>query len=199
MHKMNAVMTNEIQHPAELTSRMARGDMQAFGELVSAYQQQVLNLAYRLLGDATTAEDIAQDVFVRAYKSAGSFRGQSQLSTWLYRITVNLVLNYRRKRKWETLFAFAGAELRTGEWPASNNRPDREAEQREREDIIQRALRRLPDGQRIVLVLHRWEGYSYKEIAEITGQTVGAVESKIHRAYKRLAKILPQMLEKNEI
>ena len=190
-----AMQTKSTGDDPSLVARLARGDMHAFDDLVLAYQQRIINLAFRLLGDADAAQDIAQDVFVRAYQGAKNFRGDSQVYTWLYRITVNLVSNYRRKRKWEKVLSLFEPESRPM-WPAGeSSRPDTRLESKERRQLVQRALSMLPESQRTVLVLHRWEGMSYKEIAKVTGLSLAAVESRIHRGYKMLGKILPKLLE----
>jgi len=190
-----AMHTKSAGDDASVIAKIARGDKHAFDDLVLTYQQRIINLAFRLLGDADAAQDIAQDVFVRAYLGAKNFRGDSQVYTWLYRITVNLAANYRRKRKWEKLLSFFEPESKPA-WPdTESSRPDTQLESKERKQILQKALARLPESQRTLLVLHRWEGLSYKEIAEVTGLSVAAVESRIHRGYKTLGKMLPKLLE----
>ncbi len=190
--------TKPVQKQAPLIQRIASGDRQAFDELVLTYQQRIINLAYRLLGDAAAAQDIAQDVFVQAYQNAGKFRGEASEFTWLYRITVNLASNYRRKRKWEKLFSVIDPEKMDFWRQDSRQQPDNQLEQTEQNRIIRKAIAKLPEAQRTALILHRWEGLSYKEIAEVTGWTLSAVESKIHRAYENLGKILPDLLEKRK-
>lgn len=193
---MESIITEQEPKMEKIRTQIASGDMRAFEELVLAHQQQVLNLAFRLLGDPVTAEDIAQDVFVKAWEAASSFRGDAEIGTWLYRITVNLVSNYWRKRKWERLLPFGEKEEHWKFTADAADRPDLIAEKNEQQEIIHQALLKLPEEQRLPLVLHRWEGISYKEIAEITGSSLAAVESRIHRAKRKLAKILSQMLER---
>jgi len=195
-------MTSPVQtttdEPTALRQRLAEGEAGAFEDLVRQYQDRIINLAYHLLADREAARDIAQDVFVRAFHGLKKFRGEAELFTWLYRITVNLSLNYRRKRKWERLFSFT-EPADTDRWQTDeSSRPDAMAERKEVHHLLQKALARLPEKQRALVLLQRWEGLSYKQIAEVTGLSLSAVESKLHRANKKLAVMLPELLERGD-
>ncbi len=184
-----------LEKDVDLIAKIAAGDRQAFSQLVLQNQDRVVNLAFRILGDRAAAEDIAQDAFLRAYHSADRFRGGASVQTWLYRITVNLALKHLRKRKWERLFSFLEAE-EINRWQTElNQRPDRLAETEEAKQLLHQAVLQLPEAQRTVLILHRWEGLSHKEIADIMGLSVSAVESRLHRAYKKLATILARWMK----
>lgn len=190
-----ALKTDNRVKESDLVRRILDGDERAFGELVHTFQRPVINLAWRLVGSEQAAQDIAQDVFLKAYRELQNFRKDSQLWTWLYRITVNTAISYQRKRRWETVFSLLESNA-TRTWQADDHtRPDVEAERRDQWDLIQKALQRLPANQRAVVVLHRWEGLSHQEIADILGITVSAVESRIHRAYKNLSRWLSKLLE----
>lgn len=164
---------------AELMRRLGVGDMSALAELVRRHQQRVRALAYRLTGRWDVADDVAQDTFVKLHRVAGRYRPTAALSTWLYRMVVNLCLDLRRRRRAVSLGN--AAELLPGE-PAA----DECLVRRERIDAIQRAVAELPERQRAALVLHRFEGLSHMQIAEVTGWSPAAVESLLVRAYAQL-------------
>ena len=186
----------------ELIQRILARDDVAFRTLVELYQSSVLSVCYRMLGNRQDAEDVAQDVFVMVYRKAESFRGESRLSTWLYRIAVNLSLNRLRRRQWDRLFgvltlseAESNETTDTMEAP-EQNRPDRQLESSERSRILTDVLDTLPDKQRVAIILHKIEGLSHHEIAEILQISVSSVESLIHRAKRNLQKKLIPLLGK---
>ncbi len=170
-------------------ARVAAGDPEAFAPLVESHQERLLRLCERLLGDAEEARDAAQDVFLKAYRKAGEVRPQGQVYTWLYRIAVNHCLNKLRRRKLVRFLRWQDPE--EGELPAYEP-PDGAAdpaavlESRRRWQATRRAIARLPENQRSVLVLVRFEGLSYKQVAEVLGITEGAVESRLFRAMRRI-------------
>jgi RNA polymerase sigma-70 factor (ECF subfamily) len=185
-----------------LIHRIVAKDATAFRILVERYQSSVLNVCYRILSNEQDAEDITQDVFVMVYRKAESFRGESGLSTWLYRIAVNLSLNRLRKRKWDRLFgiltlseAESGETADTMEAP-EQDRPDRQLEARERSKVLADVLNTLPDKQRVAIILHKIEGLSHQEIAEILQISLSSVESLVHRAKRNLQKKLIPLLGK---
>jgi RNA polymerase sigma-70 factor (ECF subfamily) len=173
----------------EALRRVAAGDAEAFASLVDSHQERLLRLCERLLGDAEEARDAAQEVFLKAYRKAGEARPQGQVYTWLYRIAVNHCLNRLRRRKLVRFLRWESPEER--EVPAFDP-PDEAAgpaaslEARRRWRATRRALARLPENQRSVVVLVRFEGLSYKQTAEVLGITEGAVESRLVRAMRRL-------------
>lgn len=173
----------------EALARVAAGDVEAFASLVESHQERLLRLCERLLGDAEEARDAAQEVFLKAYRKAGDVRPQGRVYTWLYRIAVNHCLNKLRRRKLVRFLRWEDSEER--DTPAFDP-PDEAAdpaaalEARRRWRVTRRALARLPENQRSVLVLVRFEGLSYKQVAEVLGITEGAVESRLFRAMRRL-------------
>jgi RNA polymerase sigma-70 factor (ECF subfamily) len=185
-----------------LIHRIVAKDATAFRILVERYQSSVLNVCYRILSDQQDAEDVTQDVFVIVYRKAKSFRGESGLSTWLHRIAVNLSLNRLRKRKWDPLFGIltpseAKLEEITDMMEApEQDRPDRQLEASERGRILTEVLNTLPDKQRVAIILHKIEGLSHQEIAEILQISLSSVESLIHRAKRNLQKKLIPLLGK---
>lgn len=171
-----------------LVERLKRRDEAAFNVLVSRHQGRVYRLLLRLLGDPAEAEDVAQEVFVTVFKAIDGFRGDSQLSTWLFRITVNhgknrLKYHARRARdaQRELTEATTGGDglLTTGSVP---ERPDQKAEALQAERLLRVALARLDDEQRELVVLRDVENLSYEEIQQQTGLPIGTVKSRLHRA-----------------
>jgi RNA polymerase sigma factor (sigma-70 family) len=169
---------------AELVRRAAAGDARAFEQLYRAHVGRVYGLCVRLVdGDRAKAEQYVQDAFVRAWEKLSGFRGESQFSTWLHRLTVNVVLGeHRLLRRWVSFDDQVPAgdddeatEATLGEHP----------QQRIGERIdLERALAKLPKGARAVLMLHDVEGYRHDEIAALTGIAVGTSKAQLHRARK---------------
>lgn len=178
----------------ELLAATAAGEAGAFEALVHRHQDRVIGVCQRLLGEREDARDAAQDVFLKVYRKAGSFRPRARVSTWIYRIAVNLCLNRLRRRKLVRFLPLAGSDRAPGEEDDGPERgpedpapgPEATLEARRRWAATRRAIDALPESQRAVLVLARFEGLSYKEIADVLGITVGAVESRLFRAMRNL-------------
>jgi RNA polymerase sigma-70 factor (ECF subfamily) len=190
-------MVNESHHiDWELMRLTADGDMAAFKRLVEKYQHAVINLAFRFLGSRDEAEDIAQEVFIQVYKTASKYRPEASFATWLFRIATNMCLNELRHRKRireVPLEPSSGDSERSTimEVPApEGTRPDVQLEQGERNRIIQESLEVLPPNQRMAVILKRFEGLSYQEIADVLDTSVSAVESLLFRAKQTLKKRL---------
>lgn len=175
-----------------------------FDEVVDRYYDKVLNLAFRLMGDREEAHDLAQEVFIHAYQAYDRFRGEAEVFTWLYRITVNLAKNrYKqlqreREHRWEILEETdeEEEEVETFEWEDTKLSPETLLEQKELSEAIQKAIDELPEDQRTTLVLRDIEGLSYREIARIQGCSVEAVKSRLFRARSTLRKKLRPFLER---
>ena len=180
----------------ELIQKIAAKDHSAFKALVDRHQVLVINTCYNLLGNRQDAEDVAQEVFFQVYKSAKNFRLEAKLSTWLYRIAVNRSLNFvrdnKRSRWLKSLTSLLEDDReQVTELPASDSdRPDVALEKKERNAKIQKAIDSLSERQRTAFVLHKYEGLSYGEIAEIMQRSLSSVESLIHRAKSNLQKKL---------
>ncbi len=183
----------------DVLTRVAEGDVESFGVLVERHQERLIRLCERMLGDPEAARDAAQEVFLKAFRKAGSFRPRGRVYTWLYRIAVNHCLNRLRRRQVVRFLPFAEAGRRrdaggAGDEPAPLEPPDgapdaaARLEARERWQRTRRLIDALPPGQRAVLVLAKFEGLSYRRIAETLGITEGAVESRLFRAMQRLVK-----------
>jgi RNA polymerase sigma-70 factor (ECF subfamily) len=173
----------------EALARVAAGDAEAFAALVESHQERLLRLCERMLGDAEEARDAAQEVFLKAYRKAGEVRPQGQVYTWLYRIAVNHCLNRLRRRKLVRFLRWDDPSDRQApafDPPDEGAGPVAALESRRRWQATRRAIAKLPESQRAVLVLVRFEGLSYKQTAEVLGITEGAVESRLVRAMRRL-------------
>jgi len=181
VYNRNTVDAHERVHDpdAELIERTGRGDEQAFEQLVAKYERAVFNTIYRYIGAYDDVEDIAQEVFLRVWRHAGKFKGRSKFSTWLYRITANQCLSYRSKHRQAP--ASLDGMVEKGTVPKTLQ-TERDIAQRERVQVIQKALDELPERQRMALVLSQYDGMSYKEIAATMNVSVGSVESLIFRA-----------------
>jgi RNA polymerase sigma-70 factor (ECF subfamily) len=169
--------------------QVARGDGEAFSGLVERHQERLLRLAERLLADPEEARDAVQEVFLRVWRKAASFKPRGQVYTWLYRITVNHCLNRLRRRRLVRFLRFdAGPETGEPAFDPPDSTPGAEAalEARRRWRATRRALAGLPASQRAVVVLARFEGLSYRAIADALGITLGAVESRLFRAMRNL-------------
>jgi RNA polymerase sigma-70 factor, ECF subfamily len=181
---------------SETMSDVARGDLSAFREIVERYQHPLLNYIHRYTGDRTTAEDIAQEVFLRVFKNAKEYRPFSSFKTWLFKIATNLCLNELRDNRIHrnTIDIF---ELNEGGFVALATKcpsPARELESRELSFTLKKALKSLPEKQRVALLLHKYSGFSYSEISQMMNCSVSAVESLIHRARQSLRKQLSPYL-----
>ncbi|MBI4497211.1 MAG: sigma-70 family RNA polymerase sigma factor [Chloroflexi bacterium] len=174
-------------------ARSQQGHLESFNRLVEHYQGQVYHLAYRMLGDATAAEDVAQEAFFSAYRALASFRGQN-FRAWLFRITVNACHDWQRKRQRHperSLDALTDNreddELKI---PADVESPEDMALLGELSHLLQAGLDHLPADQRSVVVLSDIQGLSYEEIATVTGASLGTVKSRLSRGRARLRDFL---------
>lgn len=192
---MKSIDDKEDQNK-ELIKKVVEGDEVAFEQLVKKYEHSVLNTIYRYIGNHDEAEDIAQEVFIKVWRHAKSFKGKSKFSTWLYRIVVNQCLNYRSKHK--ERHASLDEIMEQGKTPESL-KVEIEFERQRKSKIVRRAINELPKRQRIALVLSKFEGKSYREIAQIMGVSLSSVESVIFRARGTLKKKLLPLRRKSEI
>jgi RNA polymerase sigma-70 factor (ECF subfamily) len=188
-------VVDELSSEQQFIHRLVQRDERAFNELVEAYGGRVFRLVFRMLGRHDEAEDMAQEVFVQVFKAIGSFRGDAKLSTWIYRIAVNLCKNrakYLSRRHDDertaldavtekAALAHAGA-MTHGEV----QRPDHVVEGYQLESIVRLCIDELEPDFREALILRDVENLSYEEIAEITGLADGTVKSRIHRARSML-------------
>jgi RNA polymerase sigma-70 factor (ECF subfamily) len=190
--KSNIARTDPVD--VELLALTAAGDQAAFAELVRSHQSRVFNMAYRFSRDRQDAEDLTQEVFLKVWKYAQTFKGKSAFSTWLYRLAVNTCLNDRQKKKIDP----EPLPL-LGEFAAETNAAGAEIITRERENLLNKALNGLPVRQKMALILANFEGKSYEEIAAVMEVSVSAVETLLFRARQNLAGILRPLKNKGEL
>ncbi len=169
--------------PQEIVRRAQAGDREAFDELYRCAVGRVYAVCFRMAGDAQSAERLTQDAFVRAWVRLESFRGESAFTSWLHRLTVNVVLEDRRSTGRREM------RVENVEDPGLYERGTPAPMVGEAVDL-ERAIARLPRGARTVLVLFDVEGYSQEEIARLTGTAVGTVKAQLHRARKLLREML---------
>ncbi len=170
-----------------LVERCQRGDAEAFRLLFVAHRQDVARLAQRMLGRATELEDIVQEVFLQVHRSIRDFRHGARFSTWLYRVTVNVVLMHRRAAKSRPVFAEAPEHLAAVDHRAF---ADEQLERQRRVQAFHRLLDRLSEKKRVVFVLHELEGLSPGEIAKIVGSPVLTVRTRLFYARRELLALL---------
>jgi RNA polymerase sigma-70 factor (ECF subfamily) len=168
----------------------------AYGKLLDDFQQKVFATCISFVPNKEDAEDIAQDVFVEVFNSINNFKGDSKLSTWIYRITTNKCLEFIRKRNTKKRFAFLQS-ITGNEMPLDKssyfteiNHPGIILENKEKSEVLFKAINKLPESQRVMFTLSKVDGLSYKEIAEITGNSLSSVESVLFRSKKNLQGIL---------
>ncbi len=174
-----------------LINKIIEGDKEAFRQIVNNYQDMVYHLALVYLKNEQEAEDLTQEVFISVYENIHSFRKESNLKTWIYRITINKSINQLRKMKWKnnlTNIEKIGTIV-TAAFIVKEN-PQSKIEETESQNEINKALLRLPSNQKTAFVLNKFEELSYKEIADIMKISLPAVESLIHRAKINLQKYL---------
>jgi RNA polymerase sigma-70 factor (ECF subfamily) len=174
---------------------LQQGDREAFRQLVETWQQMVFNTALNIVQDSQEAEDVSQEVFVQVFQSVQGFRGESKISTWLYRIAITKALDHERKRRARKRAANLKAWIGFGEKaeePMHFHHPGINLDNKERAAQLFRAMRDLPENQRIAFTLIKAEGLRYEEVAEIMHISIKAVESLMHRAKEQLRKQLQQ-------
>lgn len=189
---------------SDIIRRVVEGDREEFRHLVEKYQQMVFRTCIGFVHYKDDADDLTQEVFIKAYESLNRFRGDSAFSTWLYRIAVNAALNRTKRSPFSFILKRAG-DNRSDDIPpdiSDINEPyadDPESIMIRQEDIerVRRAVDSLPESQRTAIVLSRYDGLPQKEIAEIMNTTEGAVEALIQRAKKSLREKLAPKRKKN--
>lgn len=185
----------------ELVVQLQQGDEAAFKKLVDDYQVMVYNTALGIVQNADDADDITQEVFIQVFRSISSFKGESQFSTWLYRITLGKALDHEKKAKRKKRFGFVQSLFNGHEevdkQQAEFDHPGVKLENKERANELFNALKQIPDKQRIAFTLHKLEGQSYQEVAEIMNTTLYAVESLMGRAKANLKKELKKYYDIN--
>jgi RNA polymerase sigma-70 factor, ECF subfamily len=180
-----------------LIERSLEGDLDAFNQLIVQYQNLAYSVAYRLLSDTDAAADAVQDSFIKAYRALDTFRGGS-FKSWLMRIITNTcydVLRARQRRKTDSLDDLPVENEYIAALTDPHESPQQFVERQELSTLITTAIQDLPEEQRVSIILCDVEGYSYEEIADITGVAIGTVKSRISRARSRVRDYLIQYPE----
>ncbi len=170
----------------ELIERFLNGEEKAFNQLVIKYQKKIYDLVYKMIRNNEDALDLAQEVFVKAYHSLKDFKRQSMFYTWLYKIALNMSLNYLRQKKIRSFVSF----FELGESLPSKHNPVEELEKDQLTKAIDQAVLGLPKKQRAIFVLRYYENMPYKEISELLGTSEGALKANYFQALKKLQKKL---------
>ncbi len=183
---------------AKLVEQFQQGDESVFNKLVVRYHDRTYRLAQRFVPNSEDALDITQDAFIRAYQGLSDFKRKSQFYSWLYRITVNLCIDFLRKnaRREMTNYALESDDLPMMNIADLNLRPPTQAvEDKELLAYLQRAIRQLAPKQREIFILRHWEGLSLKEIANTLGRSSGTVKAHLFHAHRNLRKLLRHYLQ----
>jgi RNA polymerase sigma-70 factor (ECF subfamily) len=188
------------EHHVALMLRVGDGDTVAFEELVEIHQHAVIGTVAKMLGGANDAEDIAQQVFIRIWKSAKRYKPQAKFTTWMFTITRNLVFNEmrRRQRKPSVSMNEREEEFHIETPDESIQTPGEAALQHELEDAVDAAIQALPEKQRMAVILRRYEGLPYEEIGQVLNLSLPAVKSLLFRARTQLKESLKSYLEAGE-
>jgi RNA polymerase sigma-70 factor, ECF subfamily len=172
---------------SDLVSRAAGGDPTAFQALVERHRSMVYRVAYQFAGNHHDAEDIAQEVFLKVYRSLDRFRQDAQLTSWLYRIVMNACIDHRRRHVPAAAAAFGeDAERRLLNTPEERPGPEDRAYAGELGEVLEGEIARLPHGQRMVFIMRHHQGLKLSEIAEALGLAEGTVKRQLHAAVHRL-------------
>lgn len=183
----------------ELMRKSAKGNKEAFRQLVELYQTKVINTAYGMLSDREDAYDAAQETFLRVYRGLGAFKGNSTVSTWIYRITANVCTDMLRKRQRSAAIVSIDDnddDKPVKQLPDTSPTPQEYLELNERQQAVRQAMQELSDEYRKIITLYDIEGLSYDEIAQVLACPSGTVKSRLFRARAALRKIL---LKKREL
>jgi RNA polymerase sigma-70 factor (ECF subfamily) len=171
----------------DLISRAAGGDASAFQALVERHRSMVYRVAYQFAGNHHDAEDIAQEVFIKVYRSLDRFRQDAQLSSWMYRIVMNACIDHRRRHSPAAAAPFGEeAEQKMLNTPEATPDPEERAYAGELGAVLESEIARLPPGQRLVFIMRHHQGLKLSEIAEALGLAEGTVKRQLHAAVHRL-------------
>jgi len=170
-----------------LLERAREGDRKAFEQIYRLHVNRVYALCLRMSADRDLAESLTQDAFIRAWRNLSSFEGRSRFTTWLHRLTVNVVLDHRRRARrrnvWETSL---DDDPNVRSIPETRSRPEQGGHRMD----LERAIATLPEGARSAFVLHDVQGYKIREIAELSDLAIGTVKAQLHRARRLLREAL---------
>ncbi|MBI1334408.1 MAG: sigma-70 family RNA polymerase sigma factor [Armatimonadetes bacterium] len=190
-------MSEFFQNDAILVEKAQRGDKAALNELIRKYQERTYQYAFRLTRNPEEACDVVADAFLRVNNAIKNFKGNSAFSTWLYRIVTNCYLDRRKRDRSKSLVSIDATvhhdhEEITREIEDSGNTPDELAERNQREVMLQRALNKLPEFQKAMIIMFHAEQQTYEEIAEALDLPLGTVKSRLNRARISLRELLAE-------
>ena len=192
----------ECYEDNELIERFQHGDTAAFDMLFTRYQKRTYRLVQRFVSNPEDASDLTQDAFIRAYQGLGDFKSQCQFYSWLYRITVNLCIDFLRKKARSEVLLYDSDE--SDELPMANipdprsESPAKAVENKELRIHIRKAVRRLPPKQRQIFILRHWDGLSLKDIAAAVGRSDGTVKAHLLHAHRNLRRHLRAYLRETD-
>ncbi len=185
---------------ATLVEECKGGDVNAFSALVTRFQDRIFNVIYRMIGNREDAADLCQETFVKAFRAIATFEARAQFSTWLYRIATNTCISFRRSHAGKAAHEHnvdCDVEVLADHAAGRDNTisdPGRRAMQAEQVEVVQKAIMRLDEESRAIVVLRDIDGKSYEEIAEVLDCPIGTVRSRLHRARMDLKEILKKWL-----
>lgn len=179
------------------------GDEASFDVLLRKYRAPLVNFLYRMVRDTATAEDLAQEVFLRVYRARNQYSPSAKFTTWLFRIATNLALNSIRDNRRKMMEVYIDApgdeDQAPRELPARDLRIDEHMVERDRADFVRRAIVALPEKQRVAVLLHKYEEMDYAEIARILGCSESALKSLLFRAYETLRVQLSPLVSRHAL
>lgn len=175
----------------QLIEHLKNGDEFIYKYVYDQYSQMVFSVCFRMTGNKEEAEDAVQDVFIKLFNSINTFREESKLSTWIYRIALNICINRSRRKKLVSILSLNYFEEKgENEMATEKQTPEDELDKSEIQNIVQAAIDRLPAKQKTAIILSRYEELSYNEISKVMGLSISSVESLLFRAKENLAKKL---------
>lgn len=178
----------------QLMLRVREGDQEAFARLIEKHQRGVLNAAYRYVGDATAAEDLAQEAFIKVWNARARYEPTAKFTTWLYHIATNLCLNEVRDRARHKVVQNVPDEKLEGAAGGNTERPTKLVRQAEMAEEVRDAIEGLPSSQRMAVILDKYQGFTDQEIGDAMGLSVPAVKSLLFRARDNLRKRLERYM-----
>jgi RNA polymerase sigma-70 factor, ECF subfamily len=196
-----AAMTGESSTDAEVMLRVKAGDQSAFDYLVQKYRRPLVNFMYRMARNSAAAEDLAQEVFLRVYRSRESYEASAKFTTWLYRIATNLAVNHARDTRHERPEVSVSLDetnddssTTTLQLPDGSLTAEQAMVQQERLQAIRSKVEALPEQQRLAVIMHKYQQMDYKQIAEVLKKSESATKSLLFRAYETLRDQLKEFL-----
>jgi len=196
----SAGSATEAQSDAEIMLRVKTGDQSAFDYLVQKYRRPMVSFMYRMARNAAAAEDLAQEVFLRVYRSRESYEASAKFTTWLYRIATNLAVNHARDTRHErpeVQISLDEPDEETGttvEVPDAGLNAEQIMVRRERMLAIRRKVEALPEQQRLAVIMHKYQQMDYKQIADVLKKSESATKSLLFRAYETLREQLKEFI-----